>query len=105
MMSFCEVVSRQNVAADAKLNARIFYRTYGSGLIKVLLIIGLVGTHDSWGPQIHGLTGTVILNDDQRAVAADYSDNEACFSSGSIDVCAFDNRGMCWSSIPTKKSE
>ncbi|KAM1577682.1 hypothetical protein ACFX1Z_039330 [Malus domestica] len=96
MMSFCEV---------AKLNARVFYRTYGRRPTKVLLIIGLARMHDSWGPQIHGLTGTVILNDDQRAVAADCSDNEAGFSRGSIDVCAFDNRGMCRSSIPTKKSE
>ncbi|KAM1254175.1 hypothetical protein ACFX2J_041959 [Malus domestica] len=106
-MPFCEVASPQNAAADAKLNAgiKIFYRTYGRGPTKVLLIIGLAGTHDSWGPQIQGLTGTVIPNDDQRAAAADCSDNEAGFSGGGIEVCAFDNRGMGRSSIPTKKSE
>ncbi|KAM1232323.1 hypothetical protein ACFX13_042889 [Malus domestica] len=106
-MPFCEVASPQNAAADAKLNAgiKIFYRTYGRGPTKVLLIIGLAGTHDSWGPQIQGLTGTVIPNDDQRAAAADCSDNEAGFSGVGIEVCAFDNRGMGRSSIPTKKSE
>ncbi|KAM2383285.1 hypothetical protein ACFXTH_040861 [Malus domestica] len=106
-MPFCKVTSPQNAATNNKLNAgiKIFYRTYGRGMTKVILIIGLAGMHDSWGPQIHGLMGTVILNDDQRAATADCSDNEAGFSGGSIKVCAFDNQGMGQSSIPTKKSE
>ncbi|KAM2280421.1 hypothetical protein ACFX1S_041146 [Malus domestica] len=106
-MPFCEVASSQNAATDKKLNIRIkiFYRTYGRGSTKVPLIIGLARMHDSWGPQIHGLMGTVILNDDQRAATANCSDNEAGFSGGSIEVCAFDNQGMGQSFIPTKKSE
>ncbi|KAM1829164.1 hypothetical protein ACFX14_022004 [Malus domestica] len=78
-MPFCEVASPQNATTDAKLNAGIFYRTYGRGPTKVLLIIGLAGTHDSWGPQIHSMTGTVILNDGQSAAAADCFDNKAGF--------------------------
>ncbi|KAM1049287.1 hypothetical protein ACFX2C_028406 [Malus domestica] len=100
-----DAILRGQVTADAKLNAGIFYRTYGSGPTKVFLIIRLAGAHDSWGPQIHGLTGIVILNDDQRVATANCSDNEAGFGSGSFEVYAFDNRGMGRSSIPTKKSE
>ncbi|PRQ60460.1 putative carboxylesterase [Rosa chinensis] len=107
-MPFCEVASPRNAAAvDAKLNdagTKIYYRTYGRGPTKVLLIIGLAGTHDSWGPQIQGLTGTVTANDDDRA-AEECGDNEAGFSGGGIEVCAFDNRGMGRSSVPVKKSE
>ncbi|XP_062001341.1 uncharacterized protein LOC133718506 [Rosa rugosa] len=108
-MPFCEVASPQNNAAavDAKLNdagTKIYYRTYGRGPTKVLLIIGLAGTHDSWGPQIQGLTGTVTANDDDRA-AEECGDSEAGFSGGGIEVCAFDNRGMGRSSVPAKKSE
>ncbi|TQD94566.1 hypothetical protein C1H46_019811 [Malus baccata] len=107
-MPFCEVASPQNAAAaDAKLNdgIKIFYETYGRGPTKVLLIIGLAGAHDSWGPQIQVLTGSVAPNDDERTAAAACCDNEAGFSGGDIEVCAFDNRGMGRSSIPTKKSE
>ena len=44
-MPYCEVSSPQNAAAavvDEKLNAatKIYYRTYGRGATKVLLIIG-----------------------------------------------------------------
>ncbi|PQP95214.1 hypothetical protein Pyn_23258 [Prunus yedoensis var. nudiflora] len=106
-MPYCEVGSRQNATGDAKLNngIQIFYRTYGQGPTKVLLIIGLAGTHDSWGPQIQGLTGSVTPSDDDERRAADGCDNEAGFSGGGIEVCAFDNRGMGRSSVPTKKSE
>lgn len=65
----------------------------------------MAGTHDSWGPQIQGLTGSVTPNDDDERRAADGCDNEAGFSGGGIEVCAFDNRGMGRSSVPTKKSE
>lgn len=45
---------------------------------------GLAGTHESWVPQIQGLTT---------------KPNHA------IQVCAFDNRGMGRSSIPINKSQ
>ncbi|KAM0000562.1 putative carboxylesterase [Helianthus debilis subsp. tardiflorus] len=80
-MPFCDVEKYRN---DGKSNAiNIFYTTYGSGPIKVLMIIGLAGTHDSWNPQIEGL-----VNDESG-----------------IQVCAFDNRGMGRSSIPKNKAE
>ncbi|KAL6127253.1 hypothetical protein ACLB2K_075294 [Fragaria x ananassa] len=108
-MPYCEVASPQNAAAadDAKLNAatKIYYRTYGRGPTKVLLIIGLAGTHDSWGPQIQGLTGSVTPNDEDMPPAECGGDNEAGFSGGGIEVCAFDNRGMGRSSVPAKKSD
>ncbi|XP_062120082.1 uncharacterized protein LOC133834474 isoform X2 [Humulus lupulus] len=105
-MPYCEIAS-QKTGPDTQLNngVKIFYRTYGHGLTKVLLIIGLAGTHESWGPQIRGLTGTETPNDDDESPSGDCSDNEACFSGDGIEVCAFDNRGVGRSSVPTKKSE
>ncbi|KAM4068701.1 hypothetical protein ACB094_12G033000 [Castanea mollissima] len=90
----------------------IFYRTYGHGPTKVLLIIGLAGTHESWGPQIKGMVGTDLPNEDETRSGGgggggvcDWNpvpdDNE---SGGGIEVCAFDNRGMGQSSVPTRKS-
>ncbi|XP_022887016.1 uncharacterized protein LOC111402925 isoform X1 [Olea europaea var. sylvestris] len=103
-MPFCNVTSYQNGDGDeSNINeTNIFYRTYGHGSVKVLLIIGLAGTHDSWGPQIKGLAGTVIPNDDE-STAGDRS-NESDEGDG-VEVCAFDNRGMGRSSVPIKKSE
>ncbi|XVE64418.1 hypothetical protein DITRI_Ditri07aG0099100 [Diplodiscus trichospermus] len=104
-MPFCEVGKTQGNDDSALNNGiLIFYRTYGHGPTKVLLIIGLAGTHDSWGPQIKGLTGTDRPNDDETWVVdreADGGQNEV----GGIEVCAFDNRGMGRSSVPTKKSD
>ncbi|GLT63669.1 hypothetical protein SLA2020_362150 [Shorea laevis] len=108
-MPFCEVVNDER-SSDPALNngIQIFYRTYGCGQTKVLLIIGLAGTHDSWGPQIKGLTGTNSPNEDDT-VASDAKpcggDNESGGGDGGIEVCAFDNRGMGRSSVPTRKSE
>ncbi|XP_010520969.1 PREDICTED: uncharacterized protein LOC104799971 [Tarenaya hassleriana] len=109
-MPYCEV-GRENAGADAALNnaIKIFYRTYGHGPTKALLIIGLAGTHESWEPQIKGLTGTVKPNDDGDA-ASDQSSGDAdgessAAAGGGIEVCAFDNRGMGRSSVPTKRSE
>lgn len=68
---------------------------------------GLAATHDSWGPQIKGLTGTVEPNDDEDEAPAaggggtDGPDEE----DEGVEVCCFDNRGMGRSSVPTKKSE
>jgi hypothetical protein len=68
---------------------------------------GLAGTHESWGPQIKGLVGTDTANEDERSGGGgDWNpipdDNE---SGGGIEVCAFDNRGMGLSSVPTKTSQ
>ncbi|XXG90048.1 hypothetical protein AAC387_Pa12g1907 [Persea americana] len=79
---------------------RIFYATYGRGKTKVLLIIGLAGTHDSWGPQIKGLTGTETPNDVESLIV-----DENLNDPDEIEVCSFDNRGMGRSSVPTNKSE
>ncbi|PKI64161.1 hypothetical protein CRG98_015436 [Punica granatum] len=91
---------------------RIFYRTYGRGPVKVLLIIGLAATHDSWGPQIRGLTGTDKPNDDadgflapdDRISDCGAGDEDGC-GGRRVQVCAFDNRGVGRSSVPAEKSE
>ncbi|XP_058724693.1 uncharacterized protein LOC131596136 isoform X1 [Vicia villosa] len=89
--------------ADAQLNndVKIFYRTYGRGPTKVLLIIGLASSYEGWGPQVKGLTGTDVPNDEDDAVWSG-GDNEA---GGGIEVCAFDNRGVGRSSVPIRKSD
>ncbi|XP_010442860.1 PREDICTED: uncharacterized protein LOC104725822 isoform X2 [Camelina sativa] len=100
-MPFCEVV-KEDVGPETTLNnaaVKIFYRTYGHGPVKALLIIGLAGTHESWGPQIKGLTGKDKPNDDEE------EDGIVSDDDSGIEVCAFDNRGMGRSSIPTHKSE
>ncbi|XVE58347.1 hypothetical protein DITRI_Ditri04bG0162800 [Diplodiscus trichospermus] len=104
-MPFC-VVGKTQSDVDAALNngIQIFYRTYGHGDAKVLLIIGLAGTHDSWGPQIKGLTGTDRPNDGETMVV-DRQPGIGHNEVGGIEVCAFDNRGMGRSSVPTKKWE
>ncbi|GMY07551.1 putative aminoacrylate hydrolase rutd [Fagus crenata] len=115
-MPFCEVKTPQQATVETdpisnnnndNNGIKIFYRTYGHGPTKVLLIIGLAGTHESWGPQIKGLVGTDTANEDERSGGGgDWNpipdDNE---SGGGIEVCAFDNRGMGLSSVPTKTSQ
>ncbi|KAL0843909.1 hypothetical protein Bca101_017155 [Brassica carinata] len=101
-MPYCEAV-KEHVDAETTLNnagVKIFYRTYGHGPTKALLIIGLAGTHESWGPQIKGLTGTDKPNDEDQ-------DGIVTVDSGigqGMEVCAFDNRGMGRSSVPSHKS-
>ncbi|KAL1206699.1 hypothetical protein V5N11_027258 [Cardamine amara subsp. amara] len=98
-MPYCEVVN-EDVGPETTLNnagVKIFYKTYGHGRTKALLIIGLAGTHESWGPQIKGLTGTDKPNEED--------DNRIVSNDSGIEVCAFDNRGMGRSSVPTHKSE
>ncbi|XP_073123080.1 uncharacterized protein [Henckelia pumila] len=97
-MPFCSV----GEAPSSNNGIKIFYRTYGGGPVKVLMIIGLAATHDSWGPQIKGLVGTTIPNDSESANGD--QGNESAGGSG-VEVCAFDNRGIGRSSIPSKKSE
>ncbi|KAF8390962.1 hypothetical protein HHK36_023262 [Tetracentron sinense] len=102
-MPFC-YVSKYQSGSGAKGNNRvkIFYRTYGQGSIKVVLIIGLAGTHGSWGPQIKDLTGTKTPNDGNLK---NPSEERAGDDNERIEVCAFDNRGMGRSSVPITKSE
>ncbi|KAL8550827.1 hypothetical protein ACS0TY_000052 [Phlomoides rotata] len=100
-MPFCDVGRYQNNGELTNNNngIKIFYRTYGNGPVKILMIIGLAGTHDSWDPQIKGLAGTVTPNDEESP-----TDDRSGGISG-VEVCAFDNRGVGQSSVPTKKSE
>ncbi|XP_009132505.1 putative aminoacrylate hydrolase RutD isoform X2 [Brassica rapa] len=102
-MPYCEVAKEQVVDAETTLKnnagVKIFYRTYGHGPTKALLIIGLAGTHESWGPQIKGLTGTDKPNDEDGDVSDD------CGIGQGMEVCAFDNRGMGRSSVPSHKSD
>lgn len=69
---------------------------------------GLAGTHDSWGPQVKGLTGTDVPNDvepltvDESLNGPDDDEDE---EKDGVEVCCFDNRGMGRSSVPMKKSE
>ncbi|XP_024442466.1 uncharacterized protein LOC7464538 isoform X3 [Populus trichocarpa] len=117
-MPFCEVAKHQaslydgvDAASPSRSNnnngIKIFYRTHGHGTTKVLLIIGFAGTNDSWGPQIKALTGKERSNDDDGMRGVDQSDDngEDGYGGSGVQVCAFDNRGMGRSSVPTKNSE
>ncbi|KAL8490753.1 hypothetical protein ACS0TY_022663 [Phlomoides rotata] len=68
-----------------------------SGLVFVRTICwvneGLAGTHYSWGPQVKGLAETVTQNEEESPADDRISGGE---------VCAFDNRGVGQSSVPTK---
>ncbi|GAB4858498.1 hypothetical protein Ancab_009974 [Ancistrocladus abbreviatus] len=99
-MPYCTVSGGGEAAGSNRI--KIFYRTYGHGPTKVLLIIGLAGTHESWGPQINGLTGTDVPNDAESMKVCGFLGDE---SNAGVEVCAFDNRGMGRSSVPTKRSE
>ncbi|XP_020576143.1 uncharacterized protein LOC110021820 [Phalaenopsis equestris] len=106
-MPYCNV-SKERSTEDSGIGTNIFYRRFGCGGTKILLIIGLAATHEAWGPQIKGLTGVCEPNDDEEAMPAettgDCSDKMGEAADG-IEVCCFDNRGMGRSSIPLKKSE
>ncbi|KAL6877603.1 hypothetical protein ACP4OV_012818 [Aristida adscensionis] len=80
---------------------RIFYQRYGHGATKVLLIIGFAGTHESWGPQVKGLTGAAEPADEESP-ADDDGDGGAAEG---VEVCCFDNRGVGRSSVPPRKSQ
>ncbi|AQK91850.1 uncharacterized isoform X2 [Zea mays] len=98
-MPYCEV--GRYADGDKWEGVRVYYRRYGRGATKVLLIIGLAGTHDSWGPQIKGLTGSLEPADDEAL----RPDEEAAGGDGDgIEVCCFDNRGAGRSSVPPNKS-
>lgn len=103
-MPFCNVgASKIDTEVTGNNGIKIFYRTYGRGPIKVLMIIGFAATHGSWAPQIKALAGTLTPNDEQSTASnrsCDAVDNE---SSG-IEVCVFDNRGMGLSSVPSKRA-
>ncbi|XP_066364732.1 uncharacterized protein [Miscanthus floridulus] len=111
-MPYCEV--GRYADGDKWEGVRLFYRRYGRGVTKVLLIIGLAGTHDSWGPQIKGLTGSLEPADDEAvrpdeeagsaAEAAPAEADEAGGGGDGIEVCCFDNRGVGHSSVLPNKS-
>ncbi|XP_010912311.1 uncharacterized protein [Elaeis guineensis] len=100
-MPFCEASKSRGEGNGM----RIFYRKYGHGSTKVLLIIGLAATHDSWGPQIKGLTGTLEPNDEEAPATVGGGTDGLDEEDEGIEVCCFDNRGVGRSSVPTKKSE
>ncbi|GKC73446.1 alpha/beta hydrolase fold-1 [Tanacetum coccineum] len=111
-MPYCYIGNNQPSTSDViKKNGgiKIFYNTYGSGPTKILMIIGLAATHDSWGPQIRGLVGNVKPNDvngdDDVSVLRRSGDDDVSSGEEGVEVCAFDNRGVGRSSIPTKRSE
>ncbi|KAK9724828.1 hypothetical protein RND81_05G101400 [Saponaria officinalis] len=95
-MPFCKVSGDDNIT-------QIFYQTYNNGPIKVLLLIGLAATHEAWMPQIKGLTGINVPNDDIES-RVDDDEFDDVFDNG-LQICALDNRGVGQSSIPTRKSE
>ncbi|KAF0892909.1 hypothetical protein E2562_019565 [Oryza meyeriana var. granulata] len=101
-MPYC-VVSHGDPAAAAggEGDVRIFYQRYGHGGTKVLLIIGFAGTHESWGPQVKGLTGDVEAVDEESPAG---DDDEASAAGEGVEVCCFDNRGIGRSSVPPHKS-
>ncbi|KAL6640328.1 hypothetical protein ACP70R_022177 [Stipagrostis hirtigluma subsp. patula] len=94
-MPYC-VVTPGAGAGDEAEEVRIFYQRYGHGATKVLLIIGFAGTHESWGPQVKGLTGAVEPVDEEAPAADDDK---------GVEVCCFDNRGVGRSSVPARKSQ
>ncbi|KAG1346429.1 putative aminoacrylate hydrolase RutD [Cocos nucifera] len=100
-MPFCEA----SKSAGEENGMKIFYWRYGHGSTKVLLIIGLAATHDSWGPQIKGLTGTLEPNDEEAPATVGGGTDGLDEEEEGIEVCCFDNRGVGRSSVPTKKSE
>ncbi|KAF3324602.1 aminoacrylate hydrolase RutD [Carex littledalei] len=96
-MPYCEL----NSCEEESKGVRLFYRRYGHGKTKVLLIIGFADTHESWGPQIKGLTGGAVARDEDVAESS-RRDEEQEEEEG-IEVCCFDNRGIGRSSVPTNK--
>ncbi|KAJ3671204.1 hypothetical protein LUZ60_008630 [Juncus effusus] len=102
-MPYFEVKANQEErekSEDQSKGIQIFYRTYGHGRTKVLLIIGFAGTHESWSPQIKGLTSIQNLSDYDDDSIRDHEEEDE-----GIEVCCFDNRGMGRSSIPANKSQ
>ncbi|XP_052144094.1 uncharacterized protein LOC127763432 isoform X1 [Oryza glaberrima] len=102
-MPYCVVShgdpSAAAAAAGEEGDVRIFYQRYGHGGTKVLLIIGFAGTHESWGPQVKGLTGAVEPVDEESPAGDDGAAGEGA------EVCCFDNRGIGRSSVPPHKSQ
>lgn len=79
----------------------------------------MAGTHDSWRPQIKGLTGDLKPREEEEEAASpgpeeaggrrsdvpDQKGQEEEEEEGGIEVCCFDNRGAGRSSVPTTKSD
>ncbi|KAG0479641.1 hypothetical protein HPP92_010499 [Vanilla planifolia] len=106
-MPFCELRKETSLEGNGT-GTRIFYRRFGYGGTKVLLVIGLAATHEGWWPQIKGLTGVCELHDADNEVppnnGGDVLDEEGQSGDG-IEVCCFDNRGMGQSTIPSNRTE
>ncbi|KAJ7299145.1 hypothetical protein O6H91_Y221800 [Diphasiastrum complanatum] len=100
---------------------RIYYQLFGRGETKVLLIAGLACTLHVWKPQIVGLCGADVPNgsQDSKNLNGEFqeeksskvdqdvecgTDDDGNRQTG-VQVCAFDNRGVGRSSVPTSKSE
>eukprot|EP00249_Psilotum_nudum_P019588 c27328_g1_i3 orf=549-1676(-) len=138
-MPFCDVVHPTGIyeerkfqkleSENAKKPVKIYYQLYGHGDIKVLLIIGLAGTHDAWAPQILSLAGTITTNEEEERLKEAHncfidsqtpvggvqerrkelsnredSDKVDVLGTG-IQICSFDNRGVGKSTVPEKKSK
>ncbi|TVU20421.1 hypothetical protein EJB05_36629 [Eragrostis curvula] len=124
-MPYCEVDRYQN--GDKSEGVRLFYRRYGRGATKVLLIIETIryfaanhrigGDARLVGPADKGLTGSLEPADDEPtrpdeeagagaagAAEASPADGEEDGTGDGIEVCCFDNRGVGRSSIPHHKS-
>ncbi|TVU32394.1 hypothetical protein EJB05_24124 [Eragrostis curvula] len=99
-MPYC-LVSGSGSGREEEKEVRIFYQRYGHGATKVLLIIGFAGTHDTWGPQVKGLTGAADPVDEEAPADGDTGGG----AEEGVEVCCFDNRGVGRSSVPAQKSQ
>ncbi|KAH7446169.1 hypothetical protein KP509_01G042900 [Ceratopteris richardii] len=125
-MPYCQVDRSNRPDKDMGSEiVQIYYRTYGEGDTKVLLIMGFAATHEAWSYQISGLVGSVTPNEEEDAMdkvstpSANYKslhetksidgspvkEDKGMVSSTGVHVCAFDNCGVGKSSAPERKSE
>ncbi|GJM97008.1 hypothetical protein PR202_ga13898 [Eleusine coracana subsp. coracana] len=108
-MPYCLVSGGGRRDEEEEEEVRIFYQRYGHGGTKVLLISGLAGTHESWGPQVKALTGTVgpSAADEEEAPppasSAAAAEDRRNPEEG-VEACCFDNRGAGRSSAPARRS-
>ncbi|GBG84698.1 hypothetical protein CBR_g39074 [Chara braunii] len=118
-MPFCTIVEGEGgtysplgMEREGLVPLRLFYQLYGHGESKILLIMGLAGTHHAWAPQLKALCGTDVANQGEEegdnAVSSSETEGDKegrCSTStqvgsGGRQCCAFDNRGVGQSSAP-----